>query len=421
MHRIIATLLTVTFTLYGCGGGGSAPPATNPQTPPPSPSAFSVPAPASQPRPATAFVGVTVLTMTATESALDDHTVIVRDGRVQTIGPSATTTVPADVEVIDGTGHFLMPGLADMHVHTSNVNNLFLYVANGITTVRMMWGGVDALDRRVEIDTGAILGPRYYTAGPGIDGSPPYWPETVVVEAENEARQAVTEQHQAGYDFIKVYNQLNPIAYNAILDEASRRGMRVIGHIPSAISVEHALASNHVCTEHLLGFSRLVMTSGGAGWGGTIDEQKLTAAVARIRDSGTWTSPTLTVLTRTQNDIARVTSSPGWRYISPGLSDWLQGSLTQPPATRNRQFELNRKRFVKAMHDGGAPLLLGTDVGVQYLIPGYSLHEELAHWVDAGLTPEQVLNVATASAARWSSPSRRTRAPAPMAATRWAA
>lgn len=396
----VATAATL-LLLFACGGGSSAPPSQPPAANPPAtpPTAFRLPAPTSFAKSTRAFVDVAVLPMTAPGAFLDRQTVIVRDGIIEQIGPSDIVVVPDDAERIDGTGRYLMPGLADMHVHTTNANDLFLNLANGITLVRMMWGTETALERRAEIDTEQILAPRYFTAGRGMDGSPPFWPETEIVETALDGRQAVQRQHQAGYDFIKVYNRLNRAAYDAIIDEAATLGVPVIGHVPGAVDIEHALDSAHLGTEHLLGYARLVTASGANNWNDVIDETRLEPAARRVRDSGTWTSPTLTVLNRTQNDVARVTSSAGWRYISPDLREWLAGPNTQPPAGRNPRADANRKRMVSALHAAGAPLLLGTDTGVQYLIPGFSLHEELDHWIDAGLTPAEVLHVATSEAA----------------------
>src|SRR5262249_27152642 len=121
-----------------------------------------------------AFVGVTMVPMDA-ERRLPDQTVVVRGGRLAHGGPSSTVPVPAGALRIDGRGKFLMPGLADMHVHLYTRDDLLLFLANGVTFVRNMWGSPQDLVWRARVERGELLGPTIYTAGPLLDGSPPIW------------------------------------------------------------------------------------------------------------------------------------------------------------------------------------------------------------------------------------------------------
>lgn len=146
--------------------------------------------------------------MTEGSNILPNHTVIVRDGRIAALGPRSLTRVPAGARVIDGRGRYLLPGVADMHVHLEYIENpdvLKLFVANGITTVRSMDGRPYILDWRDRVRSGSLVGPRIVTAGPIIDGSPPARTDNLAVANEAAARAAVADQAGRGYDFIKLY------------------------------------------------------------------------------------------------------------------------------------------------------------------------------------------------------------------------
>lgn len=126
-----------------------------------------------------AFVNVNVVPMDE-ERILEHYTVLVERDLVTWFGPAGEFEVPADVEVIDGTDKYLMPGLVDSHVHAWNENDLKLYVANGITTVRNLSGAPLHLEWRARtVEDPAFIAPTIYTAGPLIDGDPPTWPTSV--------------------------------------------------------------------------------------------------------------------------------------------------------------------------------------------------------------------------------------------------
>ena len=173
-----------------------------------------------------AFVDVTVLPMTPGGETLTRQTVRVSGDSIVAIGATADLQVPMNATIVDSVDRFLMPGLTDMHVHleySEDPRILDLFLANGVTTVRNMVGRPYILEWRNLIERGEMLGPRIHTAGPILDGDPPARDDNLAVGSAEEAREAVRAQAAAGYDFVKVYTNLSPTAYAAIVEEAAGR------------------------------------------------------------------------------------------------------------------------------------------------------------------------------------------------------
>ena len=155
-----------------------------------------------------AFADVNVIPMD-TERVLEKYTVMVQDGVITEMGPSASVEIPQGARVLDGRGAYLLPGLTDFHIHLRSTDELISYLAYGVTTVVHLsgaqQGAPDLLRYRDQLAAGERLGPTLYTSGPLLDGAPPIWPGvSVVATTPEEARDVVVEQKQAGYDFIKV-------------------------------------------------------------------------------------------------------------------------------------------------------------------------------------------------------------------------
>jgi imidazolonepropionase-like amidohydrolase len=342
---------------------GSAEPAGLQPDPGPIPAATSI-----------AFIDVTVLPMDA-ERRLEHHTVVVRDGRIILLGPVATVQHPADAVLIDGRGRFLMPGLADMHVHMSR-SDAPVYVRHGITTVRNMWGfgNLAAIDSDIRADR--LVGPTIHSVSSGLDGTPPKWPETRLVLQAADADAAVAEQAARGWTTLKMYQDLLPEVYDAIVDAARRRNMEFVGHVPHRVGLTRVLAAGQRSIEHLGGIEEIVSVTGGRGaasWR-AIDGARIPQVVAMLHASGTWGSPTQVIFVA----------------IAQQFSAAERDAIIQ-----------NRRIMLKALFDGGVPLLAGSDAGIEVTAPGSSLHDELRDWVAAGLTPYQALRAATTKAARF--------------------
>jgi imidazolonepropionase-like amidohydrolase len=321
-----------------------------------------------------AIVDVRVLPMDGS-GARDHQSVLIEGDRIAWVGPAAALAAPPGTIVVHGDGRTLMPGLVDMHVHL-NREDLTTYLAFGITTVRNMWGFPNVWAMMREIEAGETVGPTIFTVSSGLDGTPPKWPLTQLVMDATAADGVVEAQWQAGYRTLKVYQDLRPQAYDSIVAAARRRGMDFVGHVPHRVGLKHALRSGQRSLEHLSGFGEELSRTGGRGpaaWV-RIRTEEIPALAAATRAAGAWVCPTLAIFAR----------------MGRGMS----------AADRDALLE-NRRKVVRALHSGGAGLLLGSDAGIEVVDPGASLHDEIAEFVAAGIPPIEALRLATAGAAEF--------------------
>jgi imidazolonepropionase-like amidohydrolase len=360
------------------------------------------------------------------EVVLPDRTVLVEDGVIVAVGSADEVQIPRGAERIDGRGKFLLPGLADMHVHLVAPQHhsalALLFVANGVTTVRNMWGNPEVLALRRAVEGGDVLGPRIFTSGPLTDGEPPVYRTARVVRTPAEAEAAVRSDVEAGYDAVKVYSNLAPREYRALTDAARRHGIPVWGHVPDAVGLETAFAAGQRSVEHLQGYL-LALQSDRSPLArvprGRVDETRglehvdtgrLPAVVRATREADVWNTPSLVVHQAVVDpeQAARLEQQPAMRYVSPALramwkpirDDWLR-SFAADDYRRYRQLDTLMLRLTGALHEAGARLLLGTDAPNPYVVPGFSVHAELRNLVAAGLTPYQALAAATSAPAEF--------------------
>jgi imidazolonepropionase-like amidohydrolase len=381
-----------------------------------------------------AFKNVTVVDATG-GPALAGRTVLVMSGRIAEVGETATIQVPKDAEVIEGAGKFLIPGLWDMHVHTTAPGYFPLYIANGVVGTREMHAFVwsQVVGWRKGIAEGTLLGPRIVTATALVDGPDPFWPGSLIARNEKEGRQAVHTLKSRGADFVKVYSKLPRDAYFAIADEAKKLNMVFAGHVPESVSAAEASDAGQKSIEHLTGIVlacsrdearlRKEMVEAGTGAANpeyvklmrrtqvraldSYSEEKATALMARFARNRTWQVPTLVVLRNYSklNDPA-ITSDDRIKYMPAFMR-----SFWEPKALRAKltaaDFENLQRAYRKdvellgKMHHAGVPILAGTDVSNPFCFPGFSLHDELALLVQAGLTPMEALQSATRDAAKY--------------------
>lgn len=370
----------------------------------------------------TAFVDVTVVAMDS-DKEKEHQTVVVDNGTIVSIGDAASTQVPAGAKSIDGKGKWLIPGLIDMHVHFNDERDGILYIANGVTTVRNMWGFPQTLEWRdkAKKNDPSYFGPSIYTAGPIVDGVPPVWPQSVSVHDAKEATAEVDKQKAAGYDFIKVYDNLTLAEYDAIAAEAKKQNIRFAGHMVSAVSLAHAFESGQQSIEHLTGYMQEAQDA--TSKAATMKNPERRMEMAKHRDPSkipalaqltakakVANTPTLTVLSRfsMMDEPDKLMARPENKYVTPNTlaswdpkKDFRLKSATPEMFKAMRDGDEFRKQLVKGLLDAGAPILAGTDTPNPFVVPGFSLHEELGRLVEAGLSPFQAMQAATVTGADW--------------------
>ncbi|MGQ0838708.1 amidohydrolase family protein [Actinokineospora sp.] len=366
-----------------------------------------------------------------------DSTVVLAGDRIVAVCPRS---VPPGARVLDLRGKYLIPGLWDLHVHSIALDRVYppLYVANGVTGIREMFGHSHPTlpDLRDRVESGRVIGPRMVIGSTIVDGPGsvfgPVGAEVVTTEAE--ARAVVHRAAEQGADFVKVYSFLRPDTHAAIADECARLGLPFAGHLPERISAGPAAALGQRTFEHLFGM--YLSTSGREaglraqiealafdpadpyGWIGRVraiersavashNRAKAAALFARLRRLGAWQSPTLTVLrVFAQPADAFDWADPRLRYLPSFITQyWRQQIEATAPRTpeliaEHRDFLRAELRLVGAMHRAGVGVVAGTDANNPFCFPGFGLHDELALLVEAGLSPMAALLAATRDAAR---------------------
>ena len=347
-----------------------------------------------------ALIDVNVVPMDR-ERVINGQTVILRDGRIAEIGPQNAVKVPRDAIRIEGRGRYLMPGLADMHVHLFSPDDFVSYLAFGVTTILDMSGSPAQLRWRREIARGHLLGPTLYTAGTTLDGNPPLNPMFWTVETPAQARLAVRRQKRDGYDLVKIYGTLNPDVYQAIQDEARRQGLTLVGHIPRQPDFQDIINGNQSMIAH---GEELLATY----FQDEPDETKIPELMKLLKMSGKTVTPNLTVIPRMikeVEDLKASLSEDEIKYLSrAAYTEWMPANnrnAGQEDAKGYVEYLGKRRAFLavltKALNEAGVPLLAGTDSAVVGY-PGSSLQLELKELVQAGLTPFEALQTATRNA-----------------------
>ncbi len=346
-----------------------------------------------------AFTGVNVVPMDA-ERVLRDQTVLVEDGHIAAIGPALP--LPPEVQIIDGHGAWLSPGLADMHSHSDTRGDMAVYLANGVTTLLNM-GGASAEfmgQRRPAINQGRIPGPHVYAAF-RVDGSPRYG--QFVVTTPREARAVVRLARTNGYDFIKVYNDLSPECFRALVTEGRKLHLAVVGHGVSRVGIERQLAAGQVMVAHAEEYLYTVFPQPPQNQPDAAPGlEQIPRAVAFTRRSGAWVTADLNTYASIARQWGRpevvdaMFQRPEMRYLAPSWRiDWRGEDYVGRKGSLAARLEF-LAHFVKALSDGGVPLLAGTDAPtIPGILPGYSLHEDLAALESAGLSRYQALATAT--------------------------
>ena len=357
---------------------------------------------------------VNIISMTTTNKVIENATIVIKNKKILSINQ----TIPPKAKVIDGKGKWLIPGLIDMHVHnladinlsssyptkgatlfTDNQDFMLLYVANGVTTAFELSARVEHFGQRNEIIKGKVIGPRIALAIliEGGDGS------GNVANTPADGRQTVRIAKAQGYEFIKLYSRLNIETYKAIIDEANKQGMKVVGHIPNAFKgrIEEAFVPHFDMVAHAEEYAKQT---------DSFTELDARRFAKLAKDNGTWLTPTLITMEKIAaqaRSLDAVRNLPSLKYVHPLMqSKWLTSNNynTGTNPERVAYFEKLTKfhiLLVKAFKEAGVPMVAGTDAGTSGVVWGFSLHDEIELLVKAGLITEEVLASAIRLPATW--------------------
>jgi hypothetical protein len=349
-----------------------------------------------------AFTNVTVIPMDS-ERVLPGHTVVVRNGVITAVGPAAEVPVPEGAMRIDGTGRYLMPGLAEMHAHVPPAQQrppqqvlddiLFLYVANGVTTIRGMLGSPYQLDLRAELEAGRHLGPAFYVGAPSINGNTAPTPEA----AEGMIRAAA----EAGYDLQKIHPGVPRAAWDRMVEVAREVGITYGGHVPADVGIDHALASGISTVDHMDGYLEAARLPGGE-----YDDRLMRELARRTAEAGVYVVPTQ-YLWENLNGVRSADDAlgdPEMRYVSPQQRQGWRNQAANRPARSGAELQAfveARTRMLGYLGEAGAPLLMGTDSPQLFNVPGFALHREIRKMAEAGLSAYQILESGTRNVGRY--------------------
>src|SRR5690554_566102 len=380
------------------------------------PAAAAAQAPVEPDRDTIAFVGVNVVPMDS-ERVLEGHTVVVQDGRIASVAAD-DSQVPEGARRIDGEGRWLMPGLAEMHGHVPGPDNpryaedmLYLYVSNGVTTVRNMAGHEYHLELRDRIAAGELMGPTLHAASPWLTPDTAGTPEA--------AAQAVRDYQAAGFDLLKL-GTVDAPSYAAMAEAAHEVGMPFGGHIPAEVGLVGALDARQTSIDHYDRYTEFLVPEDadtedrdpgffGSGWVHLVDRGRIPEAIERTLAAGTWNVPTLSLVEHLASDTPaeEMIAWPEMRYMPRQVREgWVEAKRRfqtrddfQPDAAE-ALVEL-RQELTRALHAAGAPIALGSDAPQFFNVPGFSIHHELEMMVATGLTPYEVLATGTREPARY--------------------
>lgn len=366
---------------------------------------------------------VNVISMEHGGKVMQNRSVFIKGDRIVRIAGANQVQGPDTLETIDGQGGYLVPGLSEMHAHIPSgdadrdyINDvLFLYLANGITTIRGMLGDSLHLELREQAANNELLSPRIYTSGPGFSGG--------TVESTKQARQRVRDQHDAGYDFLKIFPGMSLEQYNAIADEANQVGMEFSGHIPDTVPLQRALEAGQGTIDHLDRYVEAVVADTvnpediedpGVIYFGMhlvpyVDREKIAQVAQMTAEAGTWNVPTQALLEHVLGPESpeELAQRPEFQYMpTETVQQWIESkrSITGTPIyseERATQYLQLRRDIINALHEAGAGLLLGSDAPQIFNVPGFSVHHELRYITNSGLTPYEALRTGTYHAARY--------------------
>ena len=345
--------------------------------------------------------------------------VLIDSGKIALIS-SAQIDFPEDQLTINGTGKYLLPGLTEMHAHippegagNQHIDNmLFLYLSNGVTTIRGMLGHPHHLKLKEQAAKNEILSPRIFTSSPSFNGNSVKTPE--------EAREKVIQYQKDGYDFLKIHPGVKLNVFEELVKTANKVGIDYAGHVPVDVGIRKALMSQYATIDHTDGYLEgLVAENKGVapnengffGYNFTdlADTTLIDELVQLTRENNVWVVPTQSLFDRwfSPEGASIHGNDPEMKYMPRStVEKWITSSksLTENEnynAQQWKKFTEIRNSVIKKLHKGTNKLLLGSDAPQVFNVPGFSIHHEMQGMINAGLTPLEAIQIGTINPAEF--------------------
>jgi len=291
-----------------------------------------------------------------------------------------------DVE-INGKKKFLMPGMVNMYTHV-NEDNLWLYLANGQTTIKDAPSHLTALGLKKSIDNNEIDGPRIFAVGLRATGMPAPYHSQQPVTTPDDARAQLREAKRLGYDGMFIYGSCDKETYQPIIDEAKKLGFHITGHFPQNVDLETALNPTQKSFDNLTGLTRRGELR--------MDREKL---ISGLLKTGQAITPTLTVhkLWSKSNKNDSIYANIPKEFVPNTMrANWL------PITNESGSYPYEKvSDLLKEMYNRGIQLYIGSDGGFPLVVSGYSYHDEINNFSDLGIPNDEILKIATIQSAKF--------------------
>ncbi|WP_430967939.1 amidohydrolase family protein [Spongiimicrobium sp. 2-473A-2-J] len=351
---------------------------------------------------------------------LENRQLVVENGKITKISESLDNADDYGT-TIDGTGKYAVPGLAEMHAHIPSSSTsrerieetLFLYLSNGVTTIRGMLGHPSHLELRKQAENGEVLSPRIFTSSPSLNGNS--------VTSVEEAISKVTAYKNDGYDFLKIHPGIQRAVFDQLVATANEVGITFSGHVPVDVGIRHALESKFASVDHVDGYLEGLVpesasvdptANGFFGYAFTplADVSQMDELVALSKTHEVWIVPTQSLFERwfAPTTADEMLSSPEMKYMPAStLANWRQrkeqatGANSGFDVAQWEQFIGIRRQLMKKLQDNGHGMLLGSDAPQLFNVPGFSIHHEIDGMVKAGLSPLEILQSGTINPAKF--------------------
>ena len=337
------------------------------------------------------------------DTILVNKMVYIKSGIIQQI---ANHIEIEGVEIIDANHQYLTPGLIDMHVHIWDRYELGLYLSNGVTAVRNLWGMPMHLRLKKEVKNNEIISPMFFTTGPKLTGPEYIGDDNLNLTSPDEARAKVISYKDRGYDYIKTYYGLTEDIFDAVIEQARISDIDIVAHPSQKVPYSYHFTPQIKSIEHAEEIIQQPLNYN------LLDTLKLKQVYAEFKKSKhSAFSPTLTgynnIYKMLMND--EILASEQLQFMNPLIKEvdskaqferWHSTKLRDSSIIKaiKDQHEFHLK-IVKELHKAGTTFICGTDAGIGITMPGFSIHQELAFYQEAGLSNYEVLRTATVNAA----------------------